>query len=671
MSSTSTTLPATPVPTPTINPAFEVQLIKSVNLVWHVNLFLYAIVAVVFVLRIPHIIGLFGTSAEWYNGHFFRYVRPRKTKAARAREKAARAMQRNDSARTVVGDDPDTGYYPKALTREPSRRHGRTVGELKKPFLFPAHVPAVARPFRTILALSRTRGLVPGYSAGQLLMLLGYFVVLLYTTLYRSNPFTDATRPAWVAVAQIPLVLLLAQKNSIPGWLLGYGYERLNFIHRFVGRLVVLGSNLHALFYVYRWTAAGTFTRIVASPKNAWGMVMLVAIDVLYFFSIPFFRQKAYNLFIWSHTIAVILLLPAIYLHQPSLWIYAVTSAVIYAFDRVFRLAKTRIATAVLTPHSSEDVVRVQVSTINAGWRAGQHVRLRVLSFGGHMGLFGWTEVHPFTIASASGCPEGLALVIKKSGDWTGNLSELARGRRDAEKTFNYGVPVRVWLEGPYGGCGRTVFSSFCAAVIICGGSGISFGLSLLHDLVAKDGVAESRLKYVELVWVVPEQRSMDDAAMEELVGLVDEANFNRSRHGHGRMEMKVGVWFTRAATSVGTERFKGVLVSLAKQQSTSSEDGDLDLEDVDVTTRPVGVHPNVIVSPGRPRFGRSLDTAISKGVALRPGDEEEDGMKGLIVGVCGPTEMGEEVVRAVNAIGSDRRDKVGGIEVHEETFGM
>ncbi len=45
--------------------------------------------------------------------------------------------------------------------------------------------------------------------------------------------------------------------------------------------------------------------------------------------------------------------------------------------------------------------------------------------------------------------------------------------------------------------------SSFSAAVFIVGGSGIAFALSAIPDIVQRDIVGESRVKLIELVWVV------------------------------------------------------------------------------------------------------------------------------------------------------------------------
>ena len=79
---------------------------------------------------------------------------------------------------------------------------------------------------------------------------------------------------------------------------------------------------------------------------------------------------------------------------------YVAIVAGFYGLDRVLRLVQARIVTAQLRPIPELGMTRIEVPSVNAGWRAGQHVRVRVLSSG--MGVFGWMESHPFTIASVS-----------------------------------------------------------------------------------------------------------------------------------------------------------------------------------------------------------------------------------------------------------------------------
>lgn len=104
---------------------------------------------------------------------------------------------------------------------------------------------------------------------------------------------------------------------------------------------------------------------------------------------------------------------------------------------------------------SEMEVTRVEVPYVNAGWRAGQHVRLRVLSFS--LGWWAWTEVHPFTIASVSGSEEGMVLMCKRAGDWTRKLYDFAKS---GGYTHGGGRQVKVMLEGPYGGFELITFFS-------------------------------------------------------------------------------------------------------------------------------------------------------------------------------------------------------------------
>ena len=47
------------------------------------------------------------------------------------------------------------------------------------------------------------------------------------------------------------------------------------------------------------------------------------------------------------------------------------------------------------------------------------------------------------------------------------------------------------------------MFSSYSAVIMIIGGSGITFALSTIQDLVQKGLRGESRVKVIELVWIV------------------------------------------------------------------------------------------------------------------------------------------------------------------------
>lgn len=135
--------------------------------------------------------------------------------------------------------------------------------------------------------------------------------------------------------------------------------------------------------------------------------------------------------------------------HEPTCIPYVIGGVVFYALDHIVRAIKTHITTARLRPLPELKIVRVEVPSLNAGWRAGQHVRLRVLS--SSMGWWGWSEVHPFTIANATQTPEGMVLMCKQTGRWTSNLFKMAHTSSYGESGKEAGRDVTVIVEGPYG----------------------------------------------------------------------------------------------------------------------------------------------------------------------------------------------------------------------------
>ena len=134
---------------------------------------------------------------------------------------------------------------------------------------------------------------------------------------------------------------------------------------------------------------------------------------------------------------------------MPTTLPYIFTCVVLYTFDHTCRLIKSRLAIAHIRALPELESTRVEIPTINAGWRAGQHIRLRVVS--AKMGWFGWAEVHPFTISSvAESGPEGIVLMCKRVGGWTQKLYEIAK-LDGYEEVGAGGREVRVVVEGPYG----------------------------------------------------------------------------------------------------------------------------------------------------------------------------------------------------------------------------
>lgn len=76
---------------------------------------------------------------------------------------------------------------------------------------------------------------------------------------------------------------------------------------------------------------------------------------------------------------------------------------------------------------------------------------------------------------------------------------------------------------------------------------------------------------------------------------------------------------------------------------------------------------PGLTLTAGRPRITKVLDSVIARAVSYGSGVKAYMNITGVVVGVCGPVGIGDEVSQAVSAVDPGRRWAVGGIEIHEE----
>lgn len=160
----------------------------SAVLLYHTNLFLFSIVGLFVVAKLPRVIALFGTTSEWFDGYFLHYSPSTRSRAPHATKRGVPVATR-----------------------------------------YPPHVNSCITFLRPCLKRLRLR-ISPGFSMAQSLIVAIYFACLAYASFYKSNIFTDQSRTGWVATAQLPLLFALAQKNNVLGLLLGCAYENVTTI---------------------------------------------------------------------------------------------------------------------------------------------------------------------------------------------------------------------------------------------------------------------------------------------------------------------------------------------------------------------------------------------------------------------------------------------------------
>ena len=159
---------------------------------------------------------------------------------------------------------------------------------------------------------------------------------------------------------------------------------------------------------------------------------------------------------------------------------------------------------------------KVRVHDCNDGWIAGQHVSLRVF-FSGRL-----LESHPLSVLSAPpshSCLSnpGLLLAARVDGDWTRALNTFVREKqgklrvteglcKSKDNDWDMSVPIQVMIDGPYGGSSVDL-GQYETALLLSGGSGITFTLGLLDDIVGRCAKLRrhggERTRRIEFVWCI------------------------------------------------------------------------------------------------------------------------------------------------------------------------
>ena len=354
---------------------------------------------------------------------------------------------------------------------------------------------------------------------GTLFLLLTYLGIILGLEFYQNDVpgaqyYTAlGLRAAWLGIAQIPLLILLAGKNNLMGFITGQSYERLNVFHRWVARTLLLTQTLHFGFQAYGWSQYGLmqleWTTDTCFGTGIAAYVILVWINLS---NLAPIRNFGYEFFVLQHIMTFFGLIIAIMMHLPSTALYSRTYIYIgigiYCLDRVIRIVRSiyhnfRPAWATLTAMDGATKIRISSKQVKK-WPPGSHIFISIPRVG-----FG--QSHPATIVSIpSSHGNDLILIMKSHRGFTKRIMTLANppitpiaGGFEQEVEL---VPEQriALIDGPYGGS-HPDFATFDTVLLISASTGVTFTLSILLDIAHRASSLTSRLpvRNLEFVWVV------------------------------------------------------------------------------------------------------------------------------------------------------------------------
>lgn len=351
---------------------------------------------------------------------------------------------------------------------------------------------------------------------GNIYLVSLYLILILILLFYDSivsGPMyyeTIAYRAAWCSVAQVPLIFLLAMKNSIVGALIGSSHERLNWLHRTVARCLLFTVTIHFGFFWREWwiyRAIESELQVMTMVKyglSAWFVLIWIVIS-----SFAPIRNMRYEVFVVQHIISFIALITLIMLHVPSYAaVYIWIPVGFYAFDRTIRTGRLIYRnlsifhgkrSGLLSCKANLTALPGRATRITIqnpplrSWSPGQHVFISIPSISPF-------QSHPFTIASSpSSTRNEISFVVRSHAGFSRRLydratSVLPRTSRPAkENSFT------VILDGPYGRPPN--FLQYETLVLIAGSTGATFTVPILLHVL--QSTSASCVRRIQFVWIV------------------------------------------------------------------------------------------------------------------------------------------------------------------------
>ena len=298
-----------------------------------------------------------------------------------------------------------------------------------------------------------------------------------------------ATRSGWMSLACLPFVLTLSAKENPISLLTRVAYEKLNVFHRWLSWAMYALALVHTFPFIVYHRQQGDMGKQWGTSAYYWtGVIALLAQSWLSFMSLAPIRNRFYELFKATHLLSAVIFFIFLFIHCGFTLTsvdYLIAAAVLYFLCWCSATLRTlfehrsapKAARLELLPHN---VVQISVPTTSP-WKPGQHIFLRFLSWDVHS-----LSAHPFTIASLPRSNElasaqnahEMVFYVHPRGGYTGRLAALASQKPDCK--------VRLSLDGPYGGMKDRSLGEFERAIIISGGAGAGFVLSVLEDVLRR-----------------------------------------------------------------------------------------------------------------------------------------------------------------------------------------
>ncbi|KAK0489535.1 FAD-binding domain-containing protein [Armillaria luteobubalina] len=351
--------------------------------------------------------------------------------------------------------------------------------------------------FRCTIPIGQSHSL----NVAEVFLTAAYMAVVLTWSLINSTATTGlkldpkywANTAGNIAASQLSLLVALGMKNNIFSLLTGISFDKLNYLHRMVARVLC----------VLIWVHAGGRMKLGLAGAVTWnhpwvqcGLLAGVSLTLLSLVSIRPIRDAGYEVFKVVHLALACIFILSAYFHSNGLGLgyYVWPSILLWGLDRFLRALRLLVFTskATLNGNATVDVLSSHFLRLKVvkpkflRWAPGQSVYLTIPGVS-------LIQAHPFTISGVEtvDSEEKLVFLIRVRNGITRRLLHKAQ---DSYK-------AAVFLDGPYSS--PPLLRGHETVILIAGGSGVAFTLPLLLDVLRQCKAGKPPCSRVLFVWAI------------------------------------------------------------------------------------------------------------------------------------------------------------------------
>ncbi|ODV63891.1 putative metalloreductase ASCRUDRAFT_73639 [Ascoidea rubescens DSM 1968] len=323
----------------------------------------------------------------------------------------------------------------------------------------------------------------------------------------KSNYIGLIKRFGRLSYALIPFNIFLTLK---PSPLPKLNYLNLTNLHKWISRLIIFFSIAHGVGYFVKWSMEKLFIAKNFKFLNFLGFITFILFSLVLTISLKPIRSRFYDLFYIFHYLVAWITLILISFHaRPGVNIYSAIAIILLLYQSLHKYFMSNLITntsneITIKKNEKSNLILVYInnSVLNWQWIPGSHIRFANSFKKNPFNLF--APSHPYTISSN----KEIVLIIKKT-----------KFEIDLNKNYS--------LLGPYSSIHDSFFNKVKQSVIVCGGSGISFGLPIYQYLLQKNkyDLLHTKGFNIKFIWVI--RNKNDIYVLKELGLLKQNKKFN------------------------------------------------------------------------------------------------------------------------------------------------